>query len=255
MHLWNVPQSLWDFYCKWSCDVRSKTAHVSFELDGRTPFEVVMGYTPDISSLMNYDFYEPIWYYNEISQFPEPKRKLARWLGEAHNVGQAMSYFILPQSGIPIAWSSVQPITSEEKQTIAVQDELKELDEAIQIKCKSIKPDEVSNFFSHQFNEDDYNTPQFEPVEEDIPEADNWDLESYDKYISAQVLLPVSGTDQELLGTVIGCKRDIHGNPVGMANSNPILDDKGVPSTTPWWAHWRILSQYDSRMYLLAIRW
>jgi hypothetical protein len=144
---------------------------------------------------MDHDFYEPIWYYDEILQFPEPKRKLARWLGEAHNAGQAMSYFILPQSRIPIVRSSIQPITSEEKQTITEQDELNHLDEAIKIKCKSIKPDEISNFLLHQFNEDDYNTPQFEPVEEDIPEADNWDPESYDTYISAQVLLPVSGSD------------------------------------------------------------
>jgi hypothetical protein len=47
-------------------------------------------------------------------------------------------------------------------------------------------------------------TPHFDPVEEDVPKADNWDPEAYDNYISAQILLPKPGTDQEILGTVIG---------------------------------------------------
>ncbi len=73
----NVPLRLWDFCCKWSCDVRNKTAGNNFLLEGRTPYEVIHGHTPDISSLMDYDFYEPVWYYDELSQFPEPKRLMA----------------------------------------------------------------------------------------------------------------------------------------------------------------------------------
>jgi hypothetical protein len=69
----NVPQKLWDFCCKWSCDVHSKTASGNFILEGRTPYEIVMGDTPDISSLTGYDFYEPVWYYDKISSFPAPK--------------------------------------------------------------------------------------------------------------------------------------------------------------------------------------
>jgi hypothetical protein len=226
MHSQNVPQPLWDFCCKWSCDVRAKTAHASFELDGRTPYEVVMGDTPDISSLMDYDFYEPVWYYDETSQFPEPKRKMARWLGEAHNVGQAMNYFILPQSGIPIVRSSVQPVSLEDKQVISVQEELKALNEAIENKCKSIVPSEVPDYLSHEFHDMESDTPQYDPIEEAVPEADDWDPETYDKYISAQVLIPSSTADQDVLGTVIGRKRDIHGNPIGTANSNPILDTR-----------------------------
>jgi len=73
------------------------------------PWEVVMGDTPDISSLSEFDFYEPVWYY-EPGDFPEPKWHLARWLGEAMNIGQAMCYYILPASGVPIVRSSVQPL-------------------------------------------------------------------------------------------------------------------------------------------------
>jgi hypothetical protein len=59
----NVPSRLWNFCSKWSCDVRNKTANNSFPLEGHTPHEVVTGNTPDISSLTDFDFYEPILHY------------------------------------------------------------------------------------------------------------------------------------------------------------------------------------------------
>jgi hypothetical protein len=186
---------------------------------------MIMGTTPDISSLIDYDFYEPIWYYDELSQFPEPKRKIARWLGEAHNIGQAMNYYVLPPSGIPLVHSSVQTITPEECLIDAVRDKLKELDAAIRSKYPTKNPDNVPDYFSHE-QDQEYSTPCFDPVEEDIPEADDWDPESYDKYISAQIFIPKSGTDHDVLGTVIGRKRDIHGNPIARAHSNPILDTR-----------------------------
>jgi hypothetical protein len=78
-------------------------AGTSFMLEGRTPYEAILGNTPDISSVYEFDFYEPVWYYEATPQFPEPKHLMARWLGEAHTVGQAMCYYVLPKSGIPIA--------------------------------------------------------------------------------------------------------------------------------------------------------
>jgi hypothetical protein len=76
--------------------------------------KVVMGHTPDISSLAEFDFYEPVWYY-ESNNFPETKRHIGRWLGEANNIGQAMCYFILPKSSIPITRSTVQAISEADK--------------------------------------------------------------------------------------------------------------------------------------------
>lgn len=64
--------------------------------------ELIMGRTPDISSLAEFDFYEPVYYF-EPAEFPNPKCHIARWLGEAINIGQVMTYYILPISGVPIA--------------------------------------------------------------------------------------------------------------------------------------------------------
>jgi hypothetical protein len=76
-------------------------------------------------------------------------------------------------------------------------------------------------------------TPLYEPLEPEsaMPEADSWDAEAYDAYISAQVILP-SG-DSQILGTVTARKRDHHGNPVGISNKNPILDTRIYEVTFP----------------------
>jgi hypothetical protein len=70
----------------------------------------------------------------------------------------------------------------------------------------------------------DYVTPDYDPVEPDssMPEADEWDPEANDQYISSEVKLPRNGS--EILGQVFARKCDSEGNPIGMANVNPILD-------------------------------
>jgi hypothetical protein len=69
-----------------------------------------------------------------------------------------------------------------------------------------------------------YITPAYEPYESEssMPEADEWDSEAFDKYISAEVKLPRN----DVLGYVVGRKQDVNGNPIGRAYTNPILDTR-----------------------------
>jgi hypothetical protein len=55
-------------------------------------------------------------------------------------------------------------------------------------------------------------------------DADDYDADAYDAYITSQVLLPKG--DQMRLGTVRRRTKDENGNPVGRANNNPILDSR-----------------------------
>ncbi len=48
--------------------------------------------------------------------------------------------------------------------------------------------------------------------------------ETGDNYLNAEISLPRGGT--MAMGRVIGRKRDTDGNPIGRANSNPILDTR-----------------------------
>jgi len=119
-------------------------------LEGRTPFKAIMGNTPDISFICNFDFYEPVWYYKETSQFPEPKCHIARWLGEAHNIGHAMCYYIIPKSGIPIVRSMVQHIEESLRMTEEVKQELQAFDQNKEEKhgtFDTTKQDDLPDYF------------------------------------------------------------------------------------------------------------
>ena len=118
-----ASKRLWDYAAIYVSEVRSRTAHQLYELHGRTPYEIVAGDTPDITEWLEYDFYQPVWFYSPAA-FPVEKQLLGRWLGVAHSVGQALCYWILPVSGVPIARSTVQPILKDDLTTKEVIDEL-----------------------------------------------------------------------------------------------------------------------------------
>ena len=55
---------------------------------------------------IHFNWLQWIWY-REPVQFPEQNLCLGRWLGVAHDVGQAMTYWVLVDKGTVIARSSV----------------------------------------------------------------------------------------------------------------------------------------------------
>ena len=65
-------------------------------LKNRTPYEAAMGWTPDISALLHYYFYQPIYYYDKITtSFPDSKERIGWWIGVAEHTGDALTYKIL----------------------------------------------------------------------------------------------------------------------------------------------------------------
>jgi hypothetical protein len=77
-------------------------------------------------------------------------------------------------------------------------------------------PEELQN--------EDYDIYNPMEPEAEIPEADAFTPEMCENLISAMVLIPKG--DVLLPATVIGCKWDKSGNPIGVANANPILDTR-----------------------------
>ena len=55
-----------------------------------------------------------------------------------------------------------------------------------------------------------------------MPEADDVDSDAFDKYITAQVMLPAD--DQMKLGTLRKRKLDENDIPIGKSNKHPVLD-------------------------------
>lgn len=220
-----APKRLWDFCLEYVSELRSRTALGLPVLNGRTPYEFVTGETPDISEWTEFSFYQPVWYYNS-SDFPEPRGILGRWLGVSHRVGQALCYWILPESAEPISRTTVQAVSSDDLATTRVQDLIIKYDKSVSDRLargdNDIKDDECAPARHLDVYDTDY-----EPFDPKFvqPEADDFDAEtSYDKYISAQVLLPKG--DGLVSGKVIKRKRDDNGNPVGRSNQNPLLDTR-----------------------------
>jgi hypothetical protein len=217
-----APKRLWDFCTQYQCKLRNVIAHSHYKLQGRTPYEMVVGRTPDISEYLDFQWYETIWYLDHDANFPaEDKRKLGKWLGVAHNVGQALCFYIMPQSGKPIVRSTMQALTQDERGSLPIKDAILALDQSIKDRIAVdsdpfIPPDldEVEDYLV-------YEPAEPEAVQEEV---DAVTPETLDNLISAEVLLPKG--DILLPAHVIGRKRDPDGNLIGTHHVNPIMDTR-----------------------------
>jgi hypothetical protein len=214
-----VPVKLWDFCSKWVCEIKNKSASSLYAAEDRTLFAVTLGHTPDISSFLPFDFYDPIWYHEEMASFPEPKLKVGRWLGEAQDFGQAMCYWVLSEEGKPKVCSTVQNVPIDKLKMPEIQGQIAALDKVIADRLGS--PSMEDSIYKYDLNDNqdlkapEHMTPEYVPLEPDssMLEADEWDAEAFNKYIFMEVCLPKNG--QEVIAKVIARKRDHDGNPIG----------------------------------------
>ena len=99
------------------------------DTNGRTPHKKICGETPDIPNLLDLSYYDWCWYRPDGgSRVPE----IGRWLGPSDNVGDVLSYWILPATGIPTACSTVQWITNLEMQEDSVKEKKEKYTAAIE---------------------------------------------------------------------------------------------------------------------------
>jgi len=221
-----APKRLWDYCTVYQCELRNLIAHPHYSLNNRTPYEMVTGRTPDISEYLDYGWYDTLWYYDQEANFPNERRKLGKWLGVAHRVGQALCYYILNENAQVIVRSTVQPISKEEFNTQIIQQQISELDQRIVERIGTVDLADIP-----QELQDDYDLS--EPMEPAAckPDIDVVGEEQYDTLISAEVMLPQNGI--LCPAKVTGRKQDEHGNPVGVAHNNPVLDTRVYEVTFP----------------------
>jgi hypothetical protein len=74
-------------------------------LEWRTPFEKALGQTPDLSALLLFSFYEPVYYLDEGASYPETKEKLGHFLGVAEHCGDELTFWILTSKRSVVARS------------------------------------------------------------------------------------------------------------------------------------------------------
>ena len=219
----NCPAVLWDHCLELMAKRRSHTVLTSSPLMEGPPMKILTGDTPDILHLVEHRWYDPVWYSNPGFE----GRKLGRWLGPSDSVGQAMSSKILSAKGKIVHRTSVWPLSVEKShdETFTAQKEQfnDSLREALGNRADGLPPGDEDE-------PDEYNTatPHYEAYEDDKqgdvrkPDMDEHKVDSYDKLISAKVMLPLG--DSLRSGQVKRRKRDSEGNLVGRASSNPFLD-------------------------------
>ncbi len=139
-----------------------------------------------------------------------------------------MCYWILTSKGTVVARSTVGTISPDELGTDVIKENIKAFDINVNSKLGSDESEgshpsiDGTDSPEDMWDEDD-DYYQAEP-EGDMPEADDFTPDAFDVYISAQVQLPKN--DALVSGKVIGRKRDANDNPIGVSNSNPILDTR-----------------------------
>jgi len=88
------PANTWLLAIMYVCHLLNHTA--SENLKWRVPLERLTGFTPDISPLLRFQWYEPVYYKLNSTHFPSDTReKKGRFVGIAENVGHSMTYKIL----------------------------------------------------------------------------------------------------------------------------------------------------------------
>jgi len=226
-----APLRTWSYCAQWVTWIRRFTASDHPSLNGRTPYEHVTGSTPDISPIALFDFWQPVYYYMPVAEFPYEKKLIGRWLGKADNSTDDMANIVLAQSGQTLIRKDVWAIPDDEFKTPAIQARVTEYDTVIKQKLdvsgdasQETFPLPRKDLFSEA--EEDDGTANVQPADESasVPEADDTTPELFDEYLSAEVMLPHGG--EPARGKVIARAKDGHGKPLGIRNQNPILDTR-----------------------------
>ncbi len=214
-----APHVLWDYCMELMASIRSHMTLNILELEGDTPEALLTGDTPDISNLCEFQWYELVWYIDPLDKLEN--KKIARYLGPSHDIGQAMASRLLTIKGQQISRTSVIPLSDEERRNPAIQLKMSEYDSAL----KESLGDRIAGIPVDASDD----VPEYEPYGDDetgdqqpMIDADELDYDEFHQFISARVILPRAG--EAAIGRVRKRKRDDDGKLIGRSNKNPMVD-------------------------------
>ena len=177
------PSNLWYLCMQHATDILNHLAHTN--LNYKTPTEMMYGITPDISSLIQFHWYQPVLNYKKNASFPDSKEEIGHFVGVSHNVGDSLAYKVLNENNQVINRSVVRPcsgldnpnkrvMSPDDVKVTTVSEEIKAFDTlsdqipASQLKLPYINPEHLIGF---KFVADYNGRPYFTQVKEQV--ADN----------------------------------------------------------------------------------
>jgi hypothetical protein len=158
---------------------------------------------------------------DNVPTFPDIKLILGQYLRPATDVGSALTAKILKSNGQTICRSTLRHLNDEENHCPIHQEMRRVFDETI---ANHLGP----NATDQGFLAEDL-TPNYDFYDDDHDlDPDHGDLEVTpemgDTYLKTEISVPRGGTLMK--GHVTSRKRDKDGNPVKLANANPILSTR-----------------------------
>ena len=239
----NTQIRLWTYAFVYAAEILNRIASTHVAARSVTPFELVYGYSPDISEFVSYEWYEVIWY-----QLPTEfqSQKLGRWLDVTNNIGSGHVYQVITQTGQVISTSSISHLTDKEMKEDRIKRAIKELDDSIESKIGNyrntiIPGNKINNDTTYLdfMKDDDLDLDELIEFQErlkdnsifSIPESDETKYnnllgkELQDKYVGVRVLLLRGNSYNEAV--IKKRKRTADGNYLlGKEDTNPILDTR-----------------------------
>jgi hypothetical protein len=222
----NTPECLWDRCFRWCSLIRSHSAIDHPKLHGETPATKLLSCTVDISFLAELGWYEWCWYIGNVQSDSLEVKWLGRYVGPSILVGEPMCGAILNSNGHIVNTTSYYPLSLEDTNSEVITQ--KKLEYTTKLTAKLLtQGKDVATHPAEGSDETPHPEPYMpadpaEPEPEPIPEADEMDQDTFNKYISARVLVPKVG--EMAYGTVKRRKRNSRGDPNGHSNPNPFHD-------------------------------
>ena len=192
----STPIRLWCYAYEYCADVLSLCANGRYDLHGRTPYEAVLNYTPDISEYVSYGWFQWCWFYDEKFKI----KQLCRWLGPAYGIGQYFCCHILVDSAKVITRSSVIAIPKDHLDSDEIKYQCMKFMDQVNSRIGNFKtpnydnshPEHIYfNTFGDEPDADDVVEPYEGEIEEQkLAEIDDAYIESLDNFLGAQVVIP-----------------------------------------------------------------
>ena len=219
-HRRSIPKRLWDYGLSHVAEIMSRTVRSGSD---RTPYEIVTGETPDISEFIDFTFYDWIWYLNNPNDKESPPQ-LGRWLGVAHRVGSAMTYFVLTEKAEVLSRTTVQGVTVNEQLSDDTRSRMEKYDLEVNNRLSDEKYISADNADGVIFLEDEEPTVEGEENSPILDADEVYDVNAYDQYVNAEIMLPTG--DGRVAGRVRKRLRDADGKPIGRPHNIPMMDTR-----------------------------
>jgi hypothetical protein len=89
-----TPAKFWLLCTLFVAYLFNHTSHSSNPAN-KTPIEMAFGYKPDVSALLAFRWWEPVYYMHDGGYPSESQEKRGRWVGVCENIGDALTYWVL----------------------------------------------------------------------------------------------------------------------------------------------------------------